>query len=739
MMDNFTFKNMDTNVDISVPIKEKIIYIYGGNGTGKTTFSKQFSEKVENSKVFNVDFVSKNVYIVDSDGAKTDPTTKDNFSKLFISQQAVQFATEMIKCKDLSKTVEQLKVESIKNINLILSSYKLDSNFDMEVLFKTLKTSRIDFNYKENVEFNKNQIEFDSQFETSIESDINLNVKITQYRSNDIMVKIHESMSNNQILKEIFIDNTFIKSTNEIINQFNTTIESIRKIETDFSKSEDPARFKKWIEDGVPLHSNRTDCLFCGTKNIEISLLEWKNLIDTQKNNVKNLLLKKTKEAKEGLQVIISNKNVYEAIIPLIIATTDRLFAVIENIESNANRNLQVEKIDIIIEKDLDEIKIETAYNEILAYILNKDLINLFFPYFYSEHLKNEQNRLEKLANIESDKFANSTLELIMQISKRLGLDKELKISTEIRKGSTPKLSVSPADKNIKIGTFSEGQRHKLALAIFFAEILLRDEILDFIVLDDPMLSLDVVTYHKLKSFIILHLKDKYKQSIILTHNISFLLIMLSNLIREEDKSMDASLLELKPKECIKIPIVTIAKDDIILLKEAIDNSLDINDISIWYWMIEKIARYMMDIKLSILGHVSFSDVNKDLGKIFTEEKLIYIKKIHSQMTRTSKSTKSKFSDIQESLQNLNLFCTELGFPEIINSVSITRLCDKVKADETVLINPIPRSLEFSIIKEGHTIVFNEERENSFLKGYIMHPRHQITESLVAFESKIDR
>ena len=85
-MNEFVFRNLDSKKDIAIPVEKNIVYIYGGNGTGKTTFSKQFYEKVENTKVFNDDFINRNVYIVDTDGAKTDSTNQDNFSKLFVSE-----------------------------------------------------------------------------------------------------------------------------------------------------------------------------------------------------------------------------------------------------------------------------------------------------------------------------------------------------------------------------------------------------------------------------------------------------------------------------------------------------------------------------------------------------------------------------------------------------------------------------------------------------------------------------
>jgi predicted ATP-binding protein involved in virulence len=81
-MTEFKFKNLETKVDINIPLDKSITYIYGGNGMGKTTLSREFALNIPKSKVFNIDFINKNVYIIDSDGAKSNSTNKENFSKL---------------------------------------------------------------------------------------------------------------------------------------------------------------------------------------------------------------------------------------------------------------------------------------------------------------------------------------------------------------------------------------------------------------------------------------------------------------------------------------------------------------------------------------------------------------------------------------------------------------------------------------------------------------------------------
>lgn len=84
-----SFENPDTGKKLSIELEVEITLIYGGNGTGKTTLSRAFGSDYA---VFNSDFVNKNVYIVNSDGATTNSDNKENFSQLFLGTDAVELA-----------------------------------------------------------------------------------------------------------------------------------------------------------------------------------------------------------------------------------------------------------------------------------------------------------------------------------------------------------------------------------------------------------------------------------------------------------------------------------------------------------------------------------------------------------------------------------------------------------------------------------------------------------------------
>jgi hypothetical protein len=213
---------------------------------------------------------------------------------------------------------------------------------------------------------------------------------------------------------------------------------------------------------------------------------------------------------------------------------------------------------------------------------------------------------------------------------------------------------------------------------------------------------------------------------------------MLSNVYRKKEELFDKiMLLELKPDCCTEVPLETIAKDDIVLFRDAIKSSDTIDDVSIWYWLMEKIVRYFISVKLSLLSQVSFDEVKDDLIKLGDiSSEAIRLNRI---ITRASKSTNATISEIIEALRSLNSFVELLGFPNVVDEKQILTLLNKFNPELKTIINPKPKNIEYEILNERYKIVLNIEKSNAVLKDYIMHPRHQITESLVAFEAQKDR
>ena len=97
------FTNKDSKKDISLTLDKKMIFIYGKNGSGKTTFSR--SNDLDTKFVFNEDFIYKNVYIIDGDGAKIDSGVKNNFSELLVGEDVVELKKKQNKLEDILETI----------------------------------------------------------------------------------------------------------------------------------------------------------------------------------------------------------------------------------------------------------------------------------------------------------------------------------------------------------------------------------------------------------------------------------------------------------------------------------------------------------------------------------------------------------------------------------------------------------------------------------------------------------
>lgn len=738
-MKDFTFTNLDTNKEINVPITKEITYIYGGNGSGKTTFSRDFSNKINNSKVFNTDFISRNVYIVDSDGARSDASNKENFSNLFVSEEAVRLAQLMIEVKDIGKEVGEIKKQKIKEFENRIGAYKINSNVDFSDVSKAIDFSEALFDYTKSIAENRNLFKYKEKLDTTIQNEDNLIINVNQYTSNQELIRINEFIKDDSILNSIFFEGTLINTLNELIEKNNSMLKKINMAESVFKDKGDIEKVKEWISRGVLLHSDITKCIFCGTDDVSLAINQWANILKDESLEYKKELLEYIERVSNTLEnKIISKADYYEGLIPLIVETSKQFGCILKILKQRISNNEPYNKIDINIRVDKTAKKVDEIYLDIINYIVNEMFEDLMFPVVYSEYLEKKKNDFEVRANEESAKYAEQTEEVIQKVANELGFGKEIEIVSETRKGSIPKLSLTPVRKG-KIRIYSEGQRHKLALAIFFADIISKEEKYDFVVLDDPMISLDIVSYQKLKTYLISkETSSKYTNIIVLTHNINYLLFMLSNVFQNQTISLKTDLLELNSSSCTNVPIEILAKDDIVLFRESIRNTTTIDDVSLWYWMIDKMARYVMDLKLSFKGKVSFNDVKADIEDAFSTNLIDKARILNSKFTKVSKSTSSTISDIVDALNCLNKFVQLLEFPMLVDESDITRITEGFDSTEKVKKNPEAKNLTFEILKEGYKAVFDISKNNSHLKNYIMHPRHQITSSLIAYQAQRD-
>lgn len=152
--------------------------------------------------------------------------------------------------------------------------------------------------------------------------------------------------------------------------------------------------------------------------------------------------------------------------------------------------------------------------------------------------------------------------------------------------------------------------------------------------------------------------------------------------------------------------------------------------------MIFKIARIFLDIKSKTLGIISFEDPKEELCKVLKEDNQKFKEAYNylSLITSISKSTSTKIEEIKTALFYLNNFLEFLNFGNIFKPQEIEELFSKIKYNKDDKVNkfPKPKDLHFEILKKAHNIIIDKKIEKN-IQNYIRHPRHQITESLIAF------
>lgn len=99
-----TFKNYETNKNITLNSEKSLLVIYGKNGSGKTTLSR--SNYFDRNYVFNEDFVFSNVYNICKTGASQAASTKEKFSGLWLGEDIVKIRKEISNILEIEKKIK---------------------------------------------------------------------------------------------------------------------------------------------------------------------------------------------------------------------------------------------------------------------------------------------------------------------------------------------------------------------------------------------------------------------------------------------------------------------------------------------------------------------------------------------------------------------------------------------------------------------------------------------------------
>lgn len=734
-MKEIHFTNPDTNMEFVLELNKGIILIYGGNGSGKTTLSRNFDS--DSNAVFNTDFVNRNVFITTVDGASTDKNNKENFSELFLGEDAVTIAKKVESEKTQKKEIEKAIGSTFDKLSRELVKLRLKEFTNIDEIISQI-TYSFTFDPEKSIDDNKKSCKVTQMLPTVIQNDDDFVQELKVFHEEDIKNDVLKKIQQNPILNDIF-NNENNRILEEEIKEYNSTIQELHVIEEAFNRGTSIKDTRDWIEKGINLHVNERDCIFCGKADIKKEIEEWRNRLDNTLVTHKQRITRSLKEYQKGIGILLDNEDLYNKVIPSIIKTA-------KLISSAVNKYIEsIDKTEVIVlqevKLEIDEINKERnkAESDLRNYHTNKNLGDIVFIKAYYD---SQVDWLEKLADKSktlNETYAKTTAEKINAFSARLGFLKDVKVNLDNR-GSMPKISLESGNRTVSLAQFSEGQRHKLALAVFFANIQDSESQFEAIVMDDPVITLDVRSYYAIRGLLMDEELIRCTSLVIMTHNIHYLYVQASNIIDNVELLGITVLYEITPDKFAELPLEVLKTDDIYLFADLLNSANSIEDFTRIFWLSSKLARYFLDVKLRFLGKASTSNPSDEILHLQIPEDQRVILQDHINILSTKcKDTNTWLKDIVIVFNALNDVLDILGFPLIVNETHFDKLRtfdENIELPKTVE----ARDIKEEIVVEARNIHYysGDDKVLCQMKNYLNHPRHQITESMMVLRSSRD-
>lgn len=729
----YTFVHPESKVEIVHNSDKQTIFVFGRNGSGKTSFTR--SSCFDSKFVFNEDFINRNVYIVDSNGAKTDTNTKDGFSGLWIGEDIILLQKKLQKLTILKKEFENFKLAEMDRIKL----FYLDFNFSEQI--PKIKTQIVDFKLDENKGFMESYDEFiiknkNIEYISEIKTEDEFKLKLEAIRNNKTINLFYEKIKNNSLLSSIYLEN----SPSEI-SEINLKIESLRDSKKEIDEGNDfvngkglntseirDLNFHKIIEKQLKIKK----CIICSNENIAIEVEKWIHFLKSDSETKVNQLKTRLKEHQESINWILGNEEIFRVVYPEIFESILKLSEVIrlqiEKITKNEFEELKIENA----EKFTEILKVERIVSIINEYVLSRSYILLLFLNEFEVQITDQTLKSKDGINKTLKNNANNYASSINSISELIGLGKMIELKPENR-GENPKYNFSIVG-HPKISELSDGQKHKLALAIFLSFLQKSDLKDKIIVIDDPVVSMDTASYHYFKRFVITNIQSRIDldklntRLIILTHNLDYLFVQTSNILGNQSLTEKMEIIRIGETEFEQISLELINMDDFALFKRSVDNVSTLDEISLLRIMILKIFRCIVDLILKMQGIVSSEDPKHEIEKIdISNASRAQLLTINNWLNCNLRKPNCDCNTIFTALENLQKACQILGFSALISNENMTKISKII--DEKINFNH--SSIYFDILYRLEELVLRESR-SKMITNYILHPRNSFTKSLVS-------
>lgn len=716
------FRNLDTNTDLILESDKNFIVVYGKNGVGKTTLSR--SSDLDSKFVFNEDFIHSNVFTISEEGASQTVKTKENFSGLWLGKELVDERKNLMEIVSIFK---QLSAENEDQVNKIVEfCNKCSIPFNKEKI-----NFLVDVNFKlDIINIDKQKSEYVSSFsyDTTISDADDFKKKINQLKENSLFNMLIEKINSSDILSNIVLkkENNILSIINDQISLLNTNKKLVEEVEKISDSENLTSNTKLLVEEWYKIHVDRSSCLFCGNPDIKESFEKWKKLFED----------KLIKEKQSVISFFKKEISICETIL------SEPRFVSIDNDITNCIKEVQIildsksKEIEnnafnaLVIDLDIDKkevIEASKLIDDLINFTLeqNKNILG-FYLNALKELNKIKDDKIEKIDEM-MDKTGEDISKSITEKLNDFGLNKRIEISVDKR--STPHKFVYSINGHSTVSELSDGQKHKLALAVFvnyLESIDLADKV---IVIDDPVVALDVAGYILFRQYLIRKLFTKFQDStklILLTHDISYLYVQLSSIFNNQHMKNITELFKMTSTSLEQVPLDFIKTDDITLFRDALNHISNLSELRVLNRIFIKMFRILVDLKLRFCGKsltdgIGIEFLNIDEAKI---EKLNqhskYIVTIGRRNTSSDKEILEAFIKLKESADIL-------GFDDFILESDVSKIKEIIEKN-------IDGSLEYEIFevidKVGRFLKSDDANED--MKHYVDHTRNSYSQNLIA-------
>ena len=466
----YKFYNKESRNEITFETSSLYTFIYGPNGTGKTTFSRvYYDKKIDNVvyKVFNEDFINNNVYVTDMDGSKQSSENKKGLNRLFIGKNVKKYSDFLTRIRQRKNQFNSIPVNNdYKETNDFFIN-KIDEIFDGNDEYKKNKDPFIEHilkpeDVKNIIEEVKKLIDIEN---ITISTKNILNDKYTKNYEYDYQVNINNDLLKQEIMKYLKEKNkNQMEEYNKSINEFEINIKNLldvlstnlllqveeikKELDIEFKKyeiikniDEENKKFiqnvigekdvscdeiENWQKEGYKFHKEIEfkTCLYCHNEDIQSDVRE--SYITLYENKYIKLLNSLKTVVGKYINNIIMDKIKYDSIKSFYEKTGRNIeLLIIQDIYKNIDE-IQETISQIYTKKKFDD-KIIERIKALLDYY---DSVKKIFEKIEEDAEKKE---VVKFEFNESLKLLYTNIDIIRQVKKEIFLNNLTRIENELK------------------------------------------------------------------------------------------------------------------------------------------------------------------------------------------------------------------------------------------------------------------------------------------------------------------